>query len=101
MLEDFFSVRIFLNKNSGNMMLARTVTSQITRGAKIHAERLFISSPFVNSIVNTRATSVVTRAMPPRKAGAYLIATFSTKGENRMLAMVKNPTLTKKPNPVI
>ena len=78
-----------------------TVTNQITSGATNQAAMLVICSPFVNSIVSMSETSVVMSAMPPRNAGMYLTAILKTNGDSKMCARVKNPTLTKNPNPLI
>ena len=88
-----------MNKKSGKMMPARTVASQIISGAITHVVIPVICNPSVNTAVIIRTANVDTSAIPPRRAGAYLIAILSTKGDSRMYATVKKIILIIKPKP--
>lgn len=82
-------------------MLASTVVSQMTNGESSHAVMLLICSPLVKIVVMIRTTNTVTNAIPPLRAGRYLIDIFITNGASMICITVKNSTLVMKPSALI
>ncbi len=66
-------------------------------GEIIQALSELICKPSVKVAVKIKAIKVVTRAIPPLNAGAYLMASFRTSGARTNCAPVKNSTLAIRP----
>ena len=94
-------VIVFLKITIGSNTPEMTVTNQIISGAINHVVIPFKLRPFVSKVVRTRTTNVVTKAMPPLKAGMCLIASFKINGASIICAIVKNTMLAKSPNQLI
>ena len=60
-----------LNRKSGKTRLATTVASQIISVAITRLAIPVILRPSVTSVVTSKPTNVVTRAIPPSRYGAF------------------------------